>query len=144
MNKEKLYLRTLLLQRTNWFEERVLDKARESGYAKVTPAMSRLFGHMGGQPIGLSDLARKMGITRQAVHKLASDAVALGLVESVAAPQDARLVCLQFTRAGWAMSAKASKDFDDMEIQLKKHLGARNVEELKRLLSMPWDESESS
>lgn len=142
MTKQKIYLRTLLLQRMNWFEERVLAKAQGHGYAKVTPAMARLFGHMGGHPVGLSELARQMGITRQAVHKLANDAVVLGLVEAVPSPQDARLVCLQFTQAGWAMSAKAAKDFEEIEDQIKERMGARNLTELKRLLAMAWDETE--
>ena len=104
--------------------------------------MARLFGHMGGQPIGLSELARRMGITRQAVHKLSSDAVELGLIESVSSPQDARVVCLQFTQAGWAMSAKAAKDFEEIEGVLRGRLGTKNLNELKRLLSMAWDEAE--
>ncbi len=144
MAREKIYLRTLLLQRMNWFEERILEKARGHGYAKVTPAMARLFGHMGGHPVGLSDLARLMGISRQAVHKLANDAVELGLIEAVPSPQDARVVRLQFTQAGWAMSARAAKDFDEIEGLLKDRIGARNVAELKRLLALAWDESEEA
>lgn len=142
MSKQKIYLRTLLLQRMNWFEERVLAKAQRHGYAKVTPAMARLFGHMGGHPVGLSELARQMGITRQAVHKLANDAMALGLVEAVPSPQDARLVCLQFTQAGWTMSAKAARDFEEIESQLRERMGTRNLAELKRLLAMAWDGTE--
>ncbi len=142
MTKQKTYLRTLLLQRMNWFEEQILAKARGHGYAKVTPAMARLFGHMGGHPVSLSELARQLGITRQAVHKLANDAVALGLVEAVPSPQDARLVCLQFTQAGWAMSAQAAKDFEEIESQLRARMGTRNLTELKRLLAMAWDETE--
>jgi len=144
MAKEKIYLRTLLLQRTNWFEERILEKAHGHGYAKVTPAMARLFGFMGGQPTGLSELARRMGVSRQAVHKLANEAVALGLIESVPSPEDARVVRLQFTQAGWTMSTHASRDFDDIETLLKERLGARNLTELKRLLSLAWDESEQA
>ena len=142
MSKQKTFLRTLLLQRMHWFEERVHAQAQTHGYEMVTPAMSRLFGHMGGQPVGLSELARRMGITRQAVHKLANDAAALGLVESVPSPLDARVVCLQFTQAGWAMSAQAARDFEELEAALKARLGGRNLSELKRLLSLAWDENE--
>jgi DNA-binding MarR family transcriptional regulator len=139
MAREKTYLRTLLLQRVNWFEERVLEKAVEHGYRMVTPAMARLFGHMGGKPAGLSELARRMGISRQAVHRLASEAIELGLIEALPSPQDARVVRLQFTQAGWVMSARAAKDFDAIEGVLKDRIGARNVAELKRLLALAWD-----
>lgn len=142
MAKNRIYLRSLLLQRFNWIEERVMEKAREHGYHEVTPAMSRLFGNMVGQPVGLSDLSRRMGVSRQAVHKLANEAARLGLVEFVASPEDARVVRLQFTQAGWEMSATAARDFEDIEAELKQQLGARNLAELKRLLELPWDAQE--
>lgn len=142
MSQRKTYLRTLILRRFAWMEERVLKKAQAHGYSGVTPAMSRLFGHMGGQPTGLSELARRMDVSRQAVHRLANEAAKLGLVEFVVSPDDARVVRLQFSQAGWDMSATAAKDFEDIEQQLKARLGARNLGELKRLLALPWDEQE--
>lgn len=143
MARHKVYLRALLLQRSNWLEEQVVETARSHGYGNVTPAMSRLFGNMGGRPAGLSELSRRMGISRQAVHKLANEAARQGLVEFVPAPQDARVVRVQFTQAGWAMSAQATRDFDELEERLRARLGTRNLAELKRLLTMPWTDDEA-
>ena len=42
MSTKKVYLRTLLLQRFRWMEDRVADQAGRNGYAKITPAMSRM------------------------------------------------------------------------------------------------------
>jgi len=142
MARDNVFLRSLLLQRFNWIEAQVLEGARRHGYDNVTPAMARLFGNMGGQPAGLSDLSRRMGISRQAVHKLANDAARLGLVEFVPSPEDARVVRLQFTQAGWTMSAQAARDFEAVEARLRDRIGARNLQELKRLLSLPWDDEE--
>lgn len=139
MNTRKTYLRNLLLSRSSWIEEKVLMKAKEHGYDKVTPAMSRMFGHMAAQPVRLSDLARRLGVTRQAVHKLASDAQRLQLVEFVPDPNNARVVRLQFTAAGWAMSAHAARAFEEVEAALRERIGGRNVDELKRILSLDWD-----
>lgn len=142
MTAKKVYLRNLLLSRSTWMEDRILAKAKEHGYELVTPAMSRLFGHMSSQPAGLSELARRLGVSRQAVHRLATEAARLGLVEFVQAPENARVVRLQFSQAGWAMSAQAAKDFEDLERVLRERLGARNLNELKRLLSLAWDDAE--
>lgn len=144
MSAKKTYLRNLLLQRSAWFEERTLERARAHGYGRVTPAMSRMFGHMSGRPIGLSELARRLGITRQAVHKCASDAAQLGLIEFAPDPANARVVRVQFTPAGWAMSARASRDFEGIEATLRQRMGAQNVDELKRLLQMAWTEQEAA
>lgn len=142
MTDKKIYLRNLLLGRSTWMEEQVVAMARNHGYTQVTPAMSRLFGHMGGQPIGLSELARRLGVSRQAVHRLATEAARLGLVEFVQTPEDARVVCLQFSRAGWAMSTQAARDFEEVEARLRERLGTRNLNELKRLLSLAWSDEE--
>lgn len=143
MSTKKVYLRNLLLSRSSWFEEKVLAKAMENGYGKVTPAMSRMFGHMSSRPIGISDLARRLGVSRQAAHKTASDAAELGLVEFVPDLHHARIVRLQFTQAGWAMSAQAAKNFDELENVLKERIGSRNFNELKRLLAMDWDDDDA-
>lgn len=144
MSQRKTYLRTLLLRRFAWMEERAMQRAKANGYSGVTPAMNRLFGHMGGRAVGLSELARSMDVSRQAVHRLANEAAKLGLAEFVVSPDDARVVRLQFTQAGWEMSATAARDFDDIEQQLKARMGAKNLNELKRLLALPWDDEEMS
>ncbi|NLY26265.1 MAG: MarR family transcriptional regulator [Alcaligenaceae bacterium] len=140
--QRKTYLRNLLMKRFDWIEERSLELARLNGYGHVTPAMSRMFGHMSGVPVGLSELARKLGVSRQAVHKLAGEAAKAGLVEFVSSPDNARIVLLRFTQAGWVMSANAASVFDSIELELKEHIGARNLAELKRILELPWDEAE--
>lgn len=139
---KKTFLRNLLLHRSDWMEERVLEGARASGYAHVTPALNRLFAHMWGQPVGLSELSRRLGVTRQAVHKLATEAARHGLVEFVASDSDARVVQLRFTKEGWAMSESAARDFEAIETQLLKRLGARRLAELKAILAQPWDDDE--
>ena len=142
MATKKVYLRNLLLKRSSWFEDKVLEKARLHGYDRITPAMSRMFGHMSGQPIGISELARRLGVSRQAVHKTASEAAELGLIEFVPDPNHARIVRLQFSQAGWAMSTQAAKNFDEIEDTLKARLGSRHLNQLKRLLAMAWDEAD--
>lgn len=142
MSTRKIYLRNLLLKRFDWIEERSLELARIKGYAHVTPAMSRMFGHMSGTPTGLSELARRLGVSRQAVHRLAQDAAKAGLVEFVPSVDNARIVRVQFTQAGWAMSATAARSFESIEVALKERIGARNLAELKRILDLAWDDEE--
>lgn len=142
MSKKKTYLRNLLLQRSDWFEARILEKAKLHGHDRVTPAMSRMFAHIAHRPIGLSELARRLGVSRQAAHRTATEATLLGLAEFVPDPDHARIVRLQFTQAGWAMSAQATRDFEDLETRLKERIGSKNLNELKRLLSLAWDDDE--
>ena len=139
---EKSYLRTLLLKKFDWMESRVMALARQHGYEQVTPAMGRMFGHMTSKPVGLSDLARSLGVSRQALHRLAKDAAALGLVEFVPTVGNAKVVRLQFTAAGWAMSAQAAADFEAIEGQIAAVIGPKALLELKRVLALTWSEAE--
>lgn len=136
------YLRTLLLRRSEWIEARVLEAASRNGYGAVTPAMNRMFAHMRSRPVGLSELARQLGISRQAVHELARQAEALGLVELLASEQDARVKLVRFTAAGWKMSECAARELDSIERALAKRIGAAQLESLRRILAMPWEPAE--
>jgi hypothetical protein len=83
MTVHKNLLRHLLMARSDWMEQRVMALAEINGYPHVSTAMNRLFAHLGGKPLGLSELARRLSVSRQAVHKLAQEAERQGLVEFV-------------------------------------------------------------
>lgn len=142
MTPHKSLLRHWLLARSDWMEARVMDYAERNGYGHVTMALNRLFAHLGGRPIGLSELARRLSISRQAVHKLALEAQRLGLVEFVDSEVDGRVKLLRFSQKGWAMSELAAQDFARIEVEIAEEIGAENLEVLRRVLSMPWTKAE--
>ena len=141
MTVHKNLLRHLLLARSDWMEQRVMALAERNGYPHVTTAMNRLFAHLGGKPLGLSELARRLSVSRQAVHKLAQEAEQLGLVEFVPSEEDGRVKLLRFTQKGWRMSEKAAASFAEIEQELGRHIGAQELESLKRILALPWPEA---
>jgi len=141
-NPQSRFLRHLLLQRSEWMEERIVAAAARRGYSQVTPAMNRLFAHLGSQPVGLSELARLLAVSRQAVHQIANEAARLGLVEFVASTEDGRVKMLRFSPQGWEMSKAAAEDFRLMEAELASQLGQHDLDELKRILAKPWDDAE--
>lgn len=77
--------------------------------------------------VTVSELARHMGLTRQAVQRLADDMASDGLVEFIENPSDARAMHLLLTEAGratyhdalereWQWTNAIAKDFDAEEI----------------------------
>ncbi len=79
------------------------------------------------QRVTVSELARYMGLTRQAVQRLADDMARDGLVEFAENPGDARAMHLLLTEAGkaaydnalereWQWSNAISEDFDAEQI----------------------------
>ncbi|NDY93664.1 MarR family winged helix-turn-helix transcriptional regulator [Ideonella livida] len=132
-------LRYLLAQRAQWMENQLYDGAEAEGYGYVTPAMSRMFGQMGGkEPVSLSELARRLIVSRQAVHQMANEAVKHGLVELVDSPTNKRVRLVQFTPKGEAMWASGSRTLAQIEARLAERLGAQDVEALRRILGADW------
>ena len=131
-------LRQLLLQRSDWFEDRVLQAAPRFGYDFVTPAMHRLFAHMSKKPVSISELARRLAVSRQAVHQTVGEARRRGIVMLVEDPFDARLRNVCFTDKGLRMVRSAAQAVRAIEARLARRLGARDVATLRRILAKDW------
>jgi DNA-binding MarR family transcriptional regulator len=131
-------LRQLLLRRSNWFEDHILRSAPRFGYGFVTPAMHRLFAHMPRKPVSISELARRLAVSRQAVHQTVAEAVRRGILELVEDPQDARVRKVRFTDKGVAMVRSASQSVKAIESDLERRLGPRDFAALRRILSRNW------
>ena len=143
MKHGRHFLRSLLLTRSEWMEERVFAGAAKHGYGHLTPAMVRLFGHMGRTPVGISEIARRMAVSRQAAHQLANEAAKLGLLELVPSEYDRRVKLLRFTSQGWAMSDSAARELERIEAELARHIGAGDLETLRRILAQSWPGDEA-
>jgi DNA-binding MarR family transcriptional regulator len=131
-------LRQLLLQRSDWLEDRVLKAAPRHGYHFVTPAMHRLFAHMPAKPVSISELARRLAVSRQAVHQTVAEACRRGIVELVEDPDDARARKVRFTARGMNMVKSASLVVRGIERELARRLGPRDLQALRRILAKPW------
>lgn len=144
MTMSARYLRHLLLSRTDWMEHRLYDALDRHGYGDMSPAMSRMCGHLADGPLSLSDLARRLTVSRQAVHKLAADTEALGYVEFASSQNDARLKLLRFTEKGQAMAAVARSELEAIEDQMAHVMGADHLGQLKALMALPWSSEDQA
>lgn len=131
-------LRQLLLRRSSWFEDRILHSAPRFGYGFVTPAMHRLFAHMPRKPVSISELARRLAVSRQAVHQTVAEACRRGILELVDDPDDARVRKVRFTDKGLAMVRSATQSVKSIESELERRLGPRDFAALRRILSRNW------
>lgn len=138
------YLRQLLRHRTDWIEQRLYARADEHGFGDITPAMTRLFTTLAGRPQNLSELARRLGVSRQAVHRLASDAAELGYVAFEDIPGDARAKRLTFTARGRRMAELAEVELKRIEASLAAQMGAEQLNQLKALLALAWTAEEAA
>lgn len=140
LNKSVKSLRVLLRTRLEWIEEYLMQNAEKNGYGYISPSMARLYSYLGSAAVPMSELARRLKISRQAVHQLVTEGVKSNFLELINCPNDKRIKLVQFSDEGQKMAAVAISEINNAEQELKRKIGAKNVAELRRILELEWPE----
>ncbi len=93
-------LKQLLLSSNDWFADQIMQGVRDSEYAYITPAQSRLLAHMGGKPMSMAEISRRLGISRQAVHKTVVELVRRGILKVQDDPERGNSKLVVYTDKG--------------------------------------------
>ena len=132
-------LKQLLLARSDWFAREIMRGVKGSEHAYITPAQSRLLAHMGGKPMTMAELARRLAISRQAVHKTVSELVRRGILELREDPQGGPGKLVVYTDKGRQVNRTGAKIIEAIEARIAGRIGAGKLEELRSLLASDWD-----
>ncbi|MEM1413798.1 MAG: MarR family transcriptional regulator [Myxococcota bacterium] len=97
------------------------------------PAHMSLFPHIALEGTRPSELAEKLGVTRQAVAQLVGDLEAAGVVERRADPADGRAKLVAFTEAGRQGMLDGLAHLRHVEEELVAELGEATVAALREL-----------
>ena len=132
-------LQQLLLLRSEWFSRGIMEGVRSGEHAYLTPAQSRLLMRMAGRPASMAELARRLAISRQAVHKTVAELVRRGILEVREDPgrRNARLVV--YTDKGRQMNRSGVRIIESLERRVAERIGTDKVEALRELLAADWD-----
>jgi DNA-binding MarR family transcriptional regulator len=128
----------LLFKAARLANEQALARVAASapGGPRVRPAHTALFPHLGFEGIRLTDLAAKVGVTKQAVGQLVDDLAALGMVERVNDPDDSRAKRIRFSRRGHAALMHGLGVLRELQDGLVAAVGARRMRELHETLKL--------
>src|SRR6188508_1450889 len=128
----------LLFKAARLANEQALARVAASAPAgpRVRPAHTALFPHLGFEGIRLTDLAAKVGVTKQAVGQLVDDLAALGMVERVSDPDDSRAKRIRFSRRGHAALMHGLGVLGEVQEGLAAAVGARRMRELHETLQL--------
>lgn len=131
-------LKQLLLARSDWLDREILAGI-STDYAFLTPAQTRLLAHMGGKPMSMSELARRLVISRQAVHRTVTELVRRGLLEVRDDPERGNARLVVYTEKGRQVNRSGARLIERIEHRIAERIGTDGLATLKRLLSDPWD-----
>ncbi|GAA1565052.1 hypothetical protein GCM10009678_55100 [Actinomadura kijaniata] len=123
-----------------WFEDALLASMREAGERPVTVAQASVFGALDAEGTPASELARRMGVTRQTVHQAVHGLIAMGLLEQVPDPASARSRLVRMTAEGERVHRRARATIAILEGALAERIGTAAVDALRDALTVPWGE----
>ena len=132
-------LKQLLLARSDWFAREIMKGVRSSEYAFITPAQSRLLAHMGGKPTSMAELARRLAISRQAVHKTVTELARRGILELRDDPRRGNSKLVVYTEKGRLLNRAGAQIIGQIEERIARSIGSDGVAQLRRLLAADWE-----
>jgi DNA-binding MarR family transcriptional regulator len=127
----------LLFKAARLANERALARvASDPARPPVRPAHTALFPHLDFEGIRLTDLASRVGVTKQAVGQLVDDLAALGMVERISDPTDKRAKRVRFSRRGRAALLHGLGVLGEIEQSLAAAVGRKRMRELHATLNL--------
>ncbi|GGR87485.1 hypothetical protein GCM10010252_27840 [Streptomyces aureoverticillatus] len=138
MQSTRRNLPQLLGDARRWFEEGLLAAMEAAGAAPVSPTQAQLFAVLDDDGTTVSELARRMSVTRQTAHQAVHALVAAGLLEQVPDPASARQRLIRRTEEGQRAHHQAGIILERLEEQLAERIGRDTVDALRATLEAPW------
>ena len=135
---EKLNLDQLVLRAFYWIDESFQRNLQERGGPKVTHAQSMVIMTIGEGIQRPSQIAERLGVTRQAVHQCLHELIRINLVELVVDPNDKRAKIARLSSKGEPVRKMASQVFAELEAELATRIGKRNIQQFRTVLEQDW------
>jgi MarR family transcriptional regulator for hemolysin len=127
-----------LLAASTWFDEALLARLEQRGWPRLSPTRSRTFLALSRGPVLVSDLARELDVSRQAVHKLLDGLERERLLERRTDELDRRAQRVYLTDRGHALATDAGQILPQLEQELADRIGTDGVAALRRVLAHDW------
>ncbi len=125
------HLGRLLLKTYRVFSSRAVEKLRQRGYEGLALAQMTLLMNIGVEGIRLTTLAKRIGVTRQAVGNLVDNLENRGYINRRADFTDKRAVIVALTDEGWRLIGDVVEVKMEIEAEYSEILGEGQMEMLR-------------
>lgn len=138
MAESRQFLMRGLLHAYYWCDEGLQNSLRAAGMPTLSRTKSMIMVNIADGITRPSELARNIGISRQAIQQTLVEMERAGLVKLVADPSDGRAKIVKFSRRGSGIGKAAFDAMDAMETELAGRLGKQAVGQLNKALFSDW------
>ncbi|MEU9099578.1 MarR family transcriptional regulator [Streptomyces sp. NPDC048361] len=130
----------LLAETKRWFDDALLASMRAAGERPVSIGQAAVFAALDDDGTTVSELARRMNVTRQTAHQAVHALIGMGLLEQVPDPASARSRLIRPTAEGARVHRRAQDTLAVIERILAERIGAETVGVLRDALTIPLGE----
>ncbi len=126
------------------FSDRAVAELQLRGHQDVRASHLSVVRNMNANGARITELARRAGMTKQAMGQLVRELRGHGYLELAADPVDRRAKVVTFTESGQRLARDAADSVAEAEGEFKRVVGKRGMKELRRLLARVVDEFDGS
>ncbi len=131
-------LGALLVRAFRWFEEGLASDPDTAHLPRLSGTQFMTLTSLDDGGTSIAELARRVGVTRQAMHQQIGEMAKEALVELVDSPTDGRVKLVKLSLLGRTLDQKAAQAVDVLERDLAARLGKAAVAGLRTTLSADW------
>jgi DNA-binding MarR family transcriptional regulator len=113
---------------------RVNESQKPGSVPPLRAAHTALFPHLSSEGVRGADLAKTLGVSKQAVSQLITELEWWGVVEQIADPRDGRAKLVRFTAKGEQGLLQGLSVLSELERELADKIGKRRMQELHTAL----------
>ncbi len=128
----------LFMRAFYWVDESLQNLISAKGWPAITRAQSLVFVNIGEGVTRPSDIAARIGVTRQAIHQTLNELIEMGYLRLEPDPTDRRAKVIRYTEKGARLGLDALAALKDIEAELAKRIGQGSMLNLRQALTAPW------
>ncbi|MHC3469441.1 MarR family winged helix-turn-helix transcriptional regulator [Streptomyces sp. 7R007] len=140
MSHRTVNLPQLFAESRRWFEDALFASMEAAGEQPVTSTQAAVFARLDPEGTTVSELARRIGVTRQTAHQVVHALIGMGLLEQTPDPDSARRILIRTTSEGLRVHERAQATIVVIESVLADRIGAPAVAALHQTLTADWGE----
>lgn len=118
-----------------WMVRASLERSHALGHTALRPSHGRLMVFLGWEGSRISDIARALDVSKNAIGQLVSEMEQLGYVERVPDPHDGRAKIVRYTPQGVHLMADAAAIGERLDAQLEDILGPARLADFRSTLA---------
>ena len=126
------------------FSDRAVAELRARGHQDVRASHLSVVRNMDANGARITELARRAGMTKQAMGQLVRELRDHGYLALATDPVDRRAKMVTFTESGQRLARDAADSVAEVQAEFKRAVGKRGMKQLRRLLARVVNEFDGS